>query len=297
MSKSKVYFTKEITPESLLRIYDCLGVQLKGKVAVKISSGEPGGHYYLDHNLIKNLVSKVHGTIVETLTIKGFPSKRNTVKDHWQTLQDHGFKAIAPCDLLDEEGEVEMPVYGGKHLKSTLVGTHMKNYNSSLVLSHFKGHAMGGFGGALKNVAIGYTSYTGKVRVHSGGKIDDYTKMKENFAPQDDFLETMAEAAKTYIEFFKPENMAYVNVANNLSIDCDCDANPHPPEMADIGIYASLDPVALDQCCYDAVMNSTDKGKAALVKRMTDLHAIHICEEANRLGLGSRQYELINIDK
>lgn len=187
---------------------------------------------------------------------------------------------------------------GGKHLKGfTLAGTHMKNYKSTLVLSHFKGHEMGGFGGALKNVAIGYTSSKGKVRIHSTGKTDDYTIMKENFAAQDDFLESMAEAVKAYIDFFKPENMAYVNVANNLSIDCDCDANPKSPEMADIGIYGSLDPVALDQCCYDAVMNSPDKGKASLVKRMTDLHAIHTVKECNRLGLGSREYELIDIDK
>lgn len=296
MSKSKVYFSKNITPESLVKIYDHLGCQLKGKVSVKISSGEVGGHYFLDPNLIKNLVKKVNGTIVETLTIKGFPSKRNNIPDAHQTLKDHGFKAIAPCDLLDEEGEFKVPIVCGKHLKGfTLAGTHMKNYNSTLVLSHFKGHAMGGFGGALKNVAIGFASSRGKVRIHSAGKVDDYTVMKENFASQDDFLESMAEAVKAYVDFFKPENMAYINVANNLSIDCD--SNPKPPEMADICIYGSLDPVALDQACYDAVMNSPDKGKASLVKRMQDLHAIHTVEECNRFGLGSREYEKIDIDK
>lgn len=156
---------------------------------------------------------------------------------------------------------------------------------------------MGGFGGALKNVAIGFTSSRGKVRIHSAGKVDDYTVLKDNFAPQDDFLESMAEAVKGFVDFFKPENMAYINVANNLSIDCDCVSNPKPPEMADIGIFGSLDPVALDQACYDAVMNSPDKGKASLVKRMQDLHAIHTVEECNRFGLGSREFKIIDIDK
>ncbi|KAK8885307.1 hypothetical protein M9Y10_040753 [Tritrichomonas musculus] len=295
MSKSKVYFTKEITPEGLIKVYEALGHELKGKVCVKISTGEPGGHHFLNPNLIKNLVNKLNGTICECLT--AYAGKRNTVKDHWQTFEDHGFKAIAPCDLLDEEGTIKLPVTGGKHLKGyNIVGSHLKNYDSALVLSHFKGHAMGGFGGALKNMSIGFGSAEGKTWMHSAGKTSVVKEIWGNIAPQDDFLESMAEACQSVVAHFKPENLAYVNVANNLSIDCDCDSNPHPPEMADIGIYASLDPVAIDQCCYDAIINSSDAGKKSLINRMEEKHAIHTVEEAHRLGLGSREYELINID-
>lgn len=295
MSKSKVYFTKEITPESLIKVYDALGCELKGKVCVKISTGEPGGHHFLNPNLIKGLVNKLNGVICECLT--AYPGKRNTVKDHWQTFEDHGFKAIAPCDLLDEEDTLKLPITGGKHLKGyNIVGSHLKNYDSALILSHFKGHAMGGFGGALKNMSIGFGSAAGKKWMHSAGATSDVNAGWDSDAKQDDFLESMAEASQSIVAHFKPENLAYVNVANNLSIDCDCDSNPHPPEMKDIGIYASLDPVAIDQCCYDAIINSTDPGKKSLVERMEKLHAIHTVEEAHRLGIGSREYELINID-
>lgn len=295
MNKSKVYFTKEITPESLVKIYEMLGRELKGKVCVKISTGEPGGHNFLDPNLIKNLVNKLNGTICECLT--AYVGKRNTVKDHLQTFEDHGFKSIAPCDLLDEEGTIKLPVTGGKHLQGyNIVGSHLKNYDSTLVLSHFKGHAMGGFGGALKNMSIGFASAEGKTWIHTGGKNTIVKDIWKNVAPQDNFLESMAEACQSVIDYFKPENIAYINVANKMSIDCDCDPNPHPPELADIGIFASLDPVAIDQCCYDAVMNSPDPGKKSLINRMKEKHAIHTVEEAHRLGLGSREYEIINID-
>ncbi|KAK8835964.1 hypothetical protein M9Y10_040161 [Tritrichomonas musculus] len=295
MQKAKVYFTKEITPESLIKIYNALGTELKGKVTVKISTGEPGGHYFLNPNLIKGLVNKINGTISECLT--AYPGKRNTVKDHWQTFEDHGFKAIAPCDLLDEEGTVNLPITQIKYLQGyDIVGSHIKNYNSCLILSHFKGHIRGGFGGALKNMSIGFASSAGKTWIHTAGKTSNVSEFWEKIAPQDDFLESMAEACEAIINYFKPDNLAYINVANNLSIDCDCCNNPHAPEMADIGIFASLDPVAIDQCCYDTIINSADPGKASLIERMKKQNAIHLVEEANRLGLGSREYELINID-
>ncbi|HJB25273.1 MAG TPA: DUF362 domain-containing protein [Firmicutes bacterium] len=291
--KSKVYFTKEITPESLIKIYDALGVELKGNVAVKISTGEPGGHNFLNPNLIKDLVSKLHGTIVECCTAYG--GKRMDPKDHWKTVEDHGFKAIAPCDIMDEEGEIEIPVNGGFHLKTNLVGKNLENYNSILMLSHFKGHAMGGFGGALKNMSIGIGSSNGKANIHTAGVTKDPAKLWDNLPEQDHFLESMADACKAVIDHVGKENLVYINVANNLSIDCDCDSNPHDPEMADIGIFASVDPVAVDQACYDAVVNSPDPGKASLIERMDSKHGIHTVEAAAELGLGSREYEIVEI--
>lgn len=291
--KSKVYFTKEITPESLVRIYKALGQELKGKVAVKISTGEPGGHNFLNPNLIKPLVDKLDGTIVECCT--AYRGKRFDPKNHWKAIKDHGFMSM-PCDIMDEEGEMKIPVTGGRHLKGyNLVGTHITNYDSLLMLSHFKGHAMGGFGGALKNMSIGVASRNGKAWIHSVGRTEDPDTMWGMIDDQDGFLESMAEACQSVITYFKPKNIVYINVANRLSIDCDCDSNPHEPEMADLGIYASLDPVALDQCCYDEVLNSKDSGKKSLVDRMHQKHAIHIVEEAHRLGLGNRDYEIIEL--
>lgn len=295
MSKSKVYFTKEITPEGLVRVYEALGCELQGKVCVKISTGEPGGHNFLNPGLISDLVHKLDGTIVECLT--AYKGKRNTVAAHKQTFEDHGFAKIGPCDLLDEEGTLKIPVKGGKRLCGyDIVGSRMGNYKSSLVLSHFKGHMVAGFGGALKNMSIGFASAAGKAWIHSSGKTENNILMFVGMLQQDAFLESMAEASKAIIDFFKPENLAYINVANNLSIDCDCSSHPHEPEMKDIGIFASLDPVAIDQCCYDQIINSTDEGKASLVKRMNARHGIHVVEEACRLGIGSRDYELIDID-
>ncbi len=292
---SKVYFTKDISSEGLIKIYEALNHELKGKVAVKISTGEPGGHNFLDPNLIKGLVQKLNGTIVECNT--AYRGKRFDTASHYQAIKDHGFMDIAPCDIMDEEGEIAIELEGGKHLDGkNYVGSHIKNYDSMLMLSHFKGHAMGGFGGALKNMSIGVASSHGKAWIHSVGKTTDPDEMWNHIDDQDGFLESMAEADKAVVSYFKPENMAYINVANKISIDCDCDANPHDPEMADIGIFASIDPVALDQCCYDTIMNSTDEGKKSLVARMKEKNAIHTVEEAERLGIGSREYELINID-
>jgi hypothetical protein len=295
MEKAKVYFTKDISSQGLIRIYESLNTELKGKVAVKISTGEPGGHNFLDPNLIKGLVNKLEGTIVECNT--AYKGKRFESSDHWKAIEDHGFKEISPCDIMDEEGEIKIPVSGGKHLKGyNIVGSHIKNYGSMLMLSHFKGHAMGGFGGALKNMSIGVASRNGKAWIHSVGVTDNPDEMWNYVEDQDGFLESMAEADKSVVDYFGKENMAYINVLNNISIDCDCDANPHTPEMKDIGIFASLDPVAIDQCCYDTIMNSSDLGKVSLIKRMEEKHAIHIVEEASRLGIGSRDYEIISID-
>lgn len=288
---SVVFFTNEITSDSLIRIYDALGVSLKGRVAVKISTGEPGGHNFLQPALIGPLVKKLGGTIAECNT--AYEGKRHFSADHWQAFRDHGFTAIAPCDLMDEHGEFAIPVKDGAHLRENIVGEHLKNYDSMLILSHFKGHLMGGFGGALKNMSIGVASARGKLLIHTSGAgrvLDDMWT-----ADHDSFLESMADADESVMDFLGRENIAYVSVANRLSVDCDCDSNPHEPEMADLGIFASLDPVALDQACVDAVYASPDKGKAALIERMESRHGIHTVEAAARLGLGSREYELRQI--
>ena len=292
MEKSKVYFTKEISPENLIKIYDALGRDLKGKVAVKISTGEPGGHNFLNPNLIKDLIHKLNGTIVECNTAYG--GRRNKTDEHWKAIKEHGFLDIANVDLMDEEGEMSIPVENGFHLKENIVGSHLKNYDSILILSHFKGHAMGGFGGALKNMSIGIGSSNGKANIHTAGKVKTPEELWDNLPEQDHFLESMADACKGVMDYIGRENIAYINVANNLSVDCDCDSNPHTPEMKDLGIFASLDPVALDQACYDAVINSDDPGKAALIERMNSRHGIRTVEAANELGLGNREYEIIN---
>ncbi len=293
MEKAKVYFTKTISPESLVKIYEALGRELHGKVAVKLSTGEPGGHNFLQPALIAPLVEKLEGTIVECNT--AYEGRRNTSEAHWQTFKDHGFTAIAPCDLMDEEGELILPVRNGRHLKENYVGGHLSRYDSMLVLSHFKGHAMGGFGGALKNVAIGVASSFGKGHIHCNGL--PCTKFEDLFtADHDSFLESMADADSAVTDYIGTRNMAYISVANRLSVDCDCDAHPHDPEMADIGIFASLDPVAIDQACVDAVYASPDPGKAALIERMESRNGIHTIEAAAALGLGTREYERIELD-
>lgn len=289
MEKAKVYFTKEITADSLLRIYHALGRKLSGKVAVKISTGEPGGHNFLQPSLIAPLVNELSGTIVECNT--AYKGRRYTSKDHWQAIREHGFMDIAPCDIMDEEGEMSIPVHGeNTHLTENFVGAHLKRYNAMLMLSHFKGHAMGGFGGALKNMSIGVASSHGKAHIHGVGVPE-----KLWTADHDSFLECMAEADKAVIDYMGAENLLYINVANRLSVDCDCDSNPHEPEMDDIGIFASADPVAVDQACYDAVIHSTDPGKAALIERMESRHAIHTVERAAELGVGVREYEIVQL--
>lgn len=292
MSKSKVYFIKEISSEALNKVYDAMGINLKDKVAVKISTGEPGGHNFLDANLIKGLVNKINGTIVECNT--AYTGKRYTNEDHWQAIKDHGFKDIAPCDILDEDKEMSIVVKGGFHLKENIIGKNLDKYNSSLVLSHFKGHAMGGFGGALKNVAIGFASSRGKKLIHNCGQSDDFESIFT--ADHDSFLESMADADKSIIDYMGSENLAYINVANKLSVDCDCAAHPEEPKMADIGILSSLDPVSLDKACVDLVYKSTDAGKSHLIERMESRNGIHTVYSAEKLGIGSTDYELICLD-
>jgi uncharacterized Fe-S center protein len=294
MKKAKVYFTKSITPESLVNVYKTIGKELKGNVAVKVHSGEPGGNHYLKADFIKELVDYVKGTIVECNT--AYNGKRLKTEEHWKAIEDHGFTKIAKVDIMDEEGEMQLPIKNGNHLAVNYVGSHLANYDSLLVLSHFKGHAMGGFGGALKNTSIGIASSSGKMWIHTAGetrKIDDFSVCFST--PQDSFLESMAEAVSSIVDYRK-DNIVFINVMCDLSIDCDCDSNPHAPEMKNIGILGSLDPVALDQACVDLIYNSEDQGKASLIHRIEEKHGIHTIEEAVRLNVGSREYELIDID-
>ena len=288
MDKATVYFTSEITPESLVKIYEALGVELKDKVAVKISTGEPGGHNYLHPELIGKLVQRLNGTIVECNT--AYAGRRNTTEEHWKAIEEHGFKTIAPVDLMDEDGDMAIPVLHGFHLKENYVGAHLANYDSMLMLSHFKGHAMAGLGGALKNMSIGVGSSRGKNLIHTSGKGGNMFT-----ADQDSFLESMADADQSVMLYMGAKNIVYINVANRLSVDCDCDSNPAEPEMADLGIFASTDPVAVDQACVDAVYNAPDEGKAALIERMESRHGIHTIEAAAEHGLGSREYEIVEL--
>ena len=285
----KVYLFKEISSENLVKIYQALGREAHGKVAVKLSTGEPGGHNFLQPALIKELVQLVNGTIVECNTAYG--GGRSDTESHRRAAADHGFTAIAPVDIMDAEGEVALPVTGGKHLTRDIVGKNFLNYDFTIVLSHFKGHAMGGFGGAIKNMSIGIASSNGKRLIHSAGTS---TTSWGNPA-QDDFLESMAEAAKAVADHCG-ENILYISVANNLSVDCDCDSSPADPQMGDIGILASLDPVALDRACTDLVRSSADHGKIHLIERIDSRHGMHTLDHAEDLGMGSQQYELVVLD-
>ena len=285
----KVYMFKAITPENLIKIYEVLGREAKGKVAVKLSTGEPGGHNFLQPSLIKALVQKVNGTIVECNTAYG--GGRSDTESHLKAAKDHGFTAIAPVDIMDAEGETELPVRGGKHLTRDIVGKNFLNYDFVIILSHFKGHAMGGFGGAIKNMSIGIASSNGKRLIHSAGESTTSWGSPE----QDDFLESMAEAAKAVADHCG-RNILYISVANNLSVDCDCDSSPADPQMGDIGILASLDPVALDRACTDLVRSSNDHGKIHLIERIDSRHGMHTLDHAEALGMGSQKYELIRLD-
>ncbi len=288
--KSKVYFSKEITPEKLVEIYRLLGREAKGRVAVKISTGEPGGHNYLKPALIGDLVRILNGTIVECNTAYG--GGRADTESHLKAAEQHGFTAIAPVDIMDADGEVELPVEGGRHLKVDLVGSHFLEYDFTVILSHFKGHQMGGFGGAIKNMAIGIASSAGKAWIHTAGRARKINWRE--LPPQDDFLESMAEAAKAVADHCG-ERILYINVANRLSVDCDCDSNPDEPRMGDIGLLSSLDPVALDRASTDLVRNSEDPGKVHLIERIDSRHGMHTLDWAEKLGMGSQQYELIEI--
>lgn len=288
----KVYLIKEITPENLVKVYEALGRKAEGKVAVKLSTGEPGGHNFLQPALIAPLVKKVNGTIVECNTAYG--GGRANTEAHLKAAADHGFTAIAQVDIMDADGEVSLPVKGGKHLKEDFVGKNYLNYDFTVVLSHFKGHAMGGFGGAIKNISIGIASSGGKAWIHSAGTTKDVGKVWGNLPPQDDFLESMTEAAKAITDHCG-DKILYISVANNLSVDCDCDSSPEDPKMGDIGILASLDPVALDRACTDLVRSSKDHGKIHLIERIDSRHGMHTLDYAEQLGMGSQKYELVEI--
>ena len=301
-AQSKVYFTKEITPESLVKIYKALGVEAIGRVAVKISTGEGGNTHYLKPTLIRNLVEELNGTIVECNTAYG--GSRQDPKKHWATIHEHGFDSIFAVDLMDEFGQIRIPVRDRKHIKYDIVGEHLANYDFMVNLAHFKGHAMGGFGGVLKNASIGVASSAGKAYIHSAGKTDD-TKLawsSEYLAAgktQDDFLESMAAAAQAVHNYFSGQ-VVYINVMNNMSVDCDCDGHPAKPELQDMGIMASLDPVAVDQACLDRVFNYQGRpgdDNKPLIQRINRQHGTYITDYAERIGLGSKQYTLISLDK
>lgn len=288
-----VYMLREISPRSLVRIYEALGRSVTGKVAVKLSTGEPGGNNYLKPELIGDLVRKVNGTIVECNTAYG--GGRSDTESHLKAAADHGFTSIAKVDIMDEEGEIRLPVKGGTHLKEDFVGSHYANYDFTVVLSHFKGHAMGGFGGAIKNISIGIASSSGKAWIHSAGTTRNASEMWGNLPEQDFFLESMAEAAKAVADHCG-NKILYISVMNKLSVDCDCDSHPADPQMADVGILASLDPVALDKACVDMVYNSPDEGRKHLIERMESRHGIHTLEHAEAIGVGSQKYNLVLLD-
>ena len=288
-----VYMLREISPRSLVRIYEALGRSVTGKVAVKLSTGEPGGNNYLKPELIGDLVRKVNGTIVECNTAYG--GGRSDTESHLKAAADHGFTSIAKVDIMDEEGEISLPVKGGTHLKEDFVGSHYANYDFTVVLSHFKGHAMGGFGGAIKNISIGIASSSGKAWIHSAGTTRNASEMWGNLPEQDFFLESMAEAAKAVADHCG-DKILYISVMNKLSVDCDCDSHPADPQMADVGILASLDPVALDKACVDMVYNSPDEGRKHLIERMESRHGIHTLEHAEAIGVGSQKYNLVLLD-
>ena len=288
-----VYFIEEITPENLVRIYEALGRKAEGRVAVKVSTGEPGGHNFLQPTLIADLVHKVGGTIVECNTAYG--GGRSDTENHLKAAADHGFTSIADVDIMDADGEVALPVKGGRHLKEDFVGRNYLNYDFTVILSHFKGHAMGGFGGAIKNMSIGIASSKGKAWIHSAGKTKDQNKVCGDLPAQDDFLESMAEAAKAVADHCG-DKILYISVANNLSVDCDCDSSPEDPKMGDIGILASLDPVALDKACVDMVRASKDHGKIHLIERIDSRHGMHTLDYGEKIGLGSQEYRLVRLD-
>ncbi len=309
MEAAKVYFTTEITPEALVKIYEALDVAVDGKVGVKLSFGEPGNPNYLKPELIRKLVEKVHGTFIESNTAYG--GGRGDTASHRAVAAEHGFTEIAPVDILDEDGEMELPIKDGKNIAVDIVGKNLANYDYIINLAHFKGHGVAGFGGVLKNQSIGIASVAGKAYIHTAGITRDAEKMMLCWSPtppedidivaiQDNFLESMAEAAKAVSDYMVGHTghahpILYINVMNNLSRDCDCDAEPEAVQMADLGMMASLDPVALDQASVDKVYQADDPGRDAFVEQMEAQNALHLLEHAEQLGLGTRKYEIVEV--
>ena len=294
MEKSKVYFTKEITPESIVKMYEELGVKLQGNVAVKLHSGEQGNQNYLRPEFVQKIVEHVKGTVVECNT--AYEGQRNSTEKHKKLIENHGWNKYFKVDLMDAEGpDLVLEIPNGKVIKEDFVGKNLTKYDSMLVLSHFKGHPMGGYGGALKQLSIGIASSEGKSWIHSAGWSKDQTKIWDNLPEQNKFLESMADAASAVHNYFKG-NIVYINVMKNLSVDCDCCAVAEDPCMQDVGVLASLDPIAIDQACIDLVYNSNDSGKKHFIERVERQNGIHTIEAAEELGFGTREYELINVD-
>lgn len=289
MEKSKVYFIKEISDDNLVKIFDKLGKKLEGKVAVKVHSGEEGNQNYLKPEFMQKIITKLNGTVVECNT--AYDGSRNTTEKHKKLISDHGWTNYYNVDIMDSEGpDLELEIPNGKVIKKNFVGKHIKNYDSMLILSHFKGHPMGGYGGALKQLSIGCASSYGKAYIHGAGEVE-----KIWTADHDKFLESMADAASSVVNLFK-DKIVYINIMANMSVDCDCCAVAEDPCMKDIGILASLDPVAIDQVCVDLVYNSTDPGKDHLIERIESRNGILTIESAYKLGVGNREYELVTID-
>ena len=299
---STVYFAKEITPESLVRIFDQVGVQLPAKTAVKVHSGERGNQNYLRPDFLQALVEHVQGTVVECNT--AYAGARNSTAKHKQLISEHEWDKYFDFDLMDADPSQDfaLPAPAHSQIDHTIVGGHLKNYASMLVVSHFKGHAMGGFGGALKQLSIGCASSAGKTYIHSAGQITDQTRLWDHLPEQDLFLESMADAAGAVVNYFngalglvEQPKIVYINVLKNISVDCDCDGNAHAPCMADLGIVASTDPVAIDQACIDLAQNSGDPGVAELFERINSRHGLHTIEVAAAHGIGNRDYQLITV--
>ena len=294
MDKAKVYFTKEITPESVIKMYEKIGKELLGKVAVKLHSGEQGNQNYIRPEFVKAIVERVNGTVVECNA--AYEGARNSTEKHKKLIEDHGWTKYFDVDIMDADGDdMVLDIPNGKVLKQNFVGKNMKNYDSMLVLSHFKGHPMGGYGGALKQLSIGCASSEGKSWIHSAGKTKDQTIVWNNLPEQNLFLESMADAASSVVNYFK-DNILFINVMCNLSVDCDCCAFAEDPCMKDIGILASTDPIAIDKACIDLVYNSKDPGRDHFVARVERQNGTHTIDAANELGFGTKEYELINVD-
>ncbi len=309
-NEATVYLTREITPESLVKIYKALGVPAQGRVAVKMSTGEGSNPNYLKPELIKDLVYEVNGTIVECNTAYGNgpgdeQDDRNSSENHWRVIERHGFKALFPVDIMDEYDEIRIPVEDQSHIKYDIVGGHMANYDFMIALNHFKGHPMGGYGGALKNLSIGCASQNGKAYIHSAGKMEKLEMDKlwtpEFIDDQDGFLESMAAAAQAVVNYFsKQKGIIYISVMNNMSIDCDCVDHPEPVKLEDYGILASTDPVALDQACIDIINQQKVTAKndpTDLLNRINKQHGTHTIDHAEKIGLGSKKYTIVNLDK
>lgn len=289
MEKAKVYFTKEITSESIVKLYEALKVDLSGKVAVKLHSGEKGNRNYLKPEFVKNIIEKLNGTVVECNT--AYPGARNTTQKHMDLMEEHQWSKYFKVDIMDaSNNDIELDIPEGVQIKKNYVGKNIENYDSMLVLSHFKGHAMGGFGGALKQLSIGCASAYGKAYIHGAGTTEGNVFDTEQIS----FVKAMGDAASSIHKYFNG-NIAYINAMVNISLDCDCDKNAQAPCMRDIGILASLDPVAIDQACLDIVYNSNDPGKDKLIERIEEKKAIHIIETAKKHGIGTTEYELIEI--